>query len=102
MKISEITTKAASSWSPCHELTNLIATGSITGSLEDFSSSSTLEFYSTTYDSSQPNKLGSIQASDRFTRLSWGISKSPYGILAGALSDGNIALYSPEAIIKNE
>lgn len=102
MKISEITTKAASSWSPCNELTNLIATGSITGSLDDFSSTSQLEFYSTTYDSLQPKKLATIQTSDRFTKLTWGISKSPYGILAGALSDGNIALYSPQAIIKNE
>jgi protein transport protein SEC31 len=105
MKINEIHRAAALTWCPCTEHTDIIATGSIAGSLEDFSSGSKIELFATDLNSTQAKLLGSASTPDRFNKLSWGnpVSETfPYGILAGAMVDGTIGIWNPEKMLNEE
>eukprot|EP01080_Neovahlkampfia_damariscottae_P000496 gene496-8010_t len=105
MKINEIHRAAALTWCPCTEHTDIIATGSIAGSLEDFSSGSKIELFAKDLNSSEAKLLGSTNANDRFNRLSWGNplpETYSYGIIAGAMVDGTVGIWDASKIIDEE
>jgi protein transport protein SEC31 len=103
MKPCEINRVATSTWCPYSEYSNLMAVGSTQPSLENLSAGATLEIFSTDISTSSSTLLGSIQANDRFTKLSWGKSqKYSHGLLAGAMVDGNIGIWNPSKILNNE
>lgn len=102
MKISEIPRSAALAWCPLSEHSNVIATGTLAGSLKDFSSGTKLEFFSFNLNSLEPNLLGGIDAYDRFYKLVWGNPSAetyPSGVVAGAMVDGTIGLWDPAPIM---
>lgn len=103
MKINEIPRAAAISWCPLSEHSNVIATGTIAGSLKDFSAGSKLEFFSTNLNSTEANLLGGVDSYDRFNKLAWGNPCSntyDYGVVAGAMVDGTISIWNPKNIIE--
>jgi protein transport protein SEC31 len=105
MQISKINCSAVSAWCPLNEHPNVIATGSIAGSLTDFSSESKLELFSTELDSIEPKLIGSINSYDRFHKLVWGNPHSntySYGLLAGAMVDGSVGIWNPEYIFNQD
>ena len=76
MKLKEVSRNATVAWSPLSHHPDLIATGSVSGSLDaNFSSSAELEIFplelSNTSSSLKP--LGSASTPYRFNRLAWGV-----------------------------
>ncbi|KAK9805066.1 hypothetical protein WJX73_010529 [Symbiochloris irregularis] len=86
-----------------------IATGTVAGAIDDsFSTSSKLEIYDTNL-AGQGKELrlaGSTNTSDRFCSLAWGSlgldsGSPPYGLLAGGLADGTVAVWDPADILSS-
>lgn len=102
MKVCEISRVASSTWCPYPEFSNYIAVGGNQPSLDSLSAGASLEIFSSELGTHESKLIGAIQASDRFTRLSWGMSsKFSHGLLAGGMVDGTIGIWNPEKIISN-
>ena len=109
-RLNEIHRTAVSAWSPCPGHSHYLALGSISGSLEDFSSEAKLEIFkgldlqkgSKKENDTKP--LGTVVSADRFNRLAWGQPNDSFemGVIAGAMADGNISLYDPKKIVDGE
>ncbi|KAH3761854.1 secretory protein Sec31 [Pelomyxa schiedti] len=105
MKCKEIDRRATTAWwCPAQSTTVsplLIAAGTVAGTIEaDFDVSSSLEIF----DISNPTvaSVGKVEANGRFNKLVWGRAGGlPYGLLAGAMDSGLIALYNPDSILKS-
>jgi protein transport protein SEC31 len=108
MNLQELNRSATLAWSPLPNQPQLLATGTIAGTLGlDFDTSSHLEIFSLNIGkhNKEPTLLGSTTAADRFHKLVWGMmgvnnGTLPYGLLAGALSNGAVQIWNPEKIIK--
>jgi protein transport protein SEC31 len=107
MKIQEIKRNATIAWSPIPAHPQLLATGTIAGTLGlDFDTSAYLELFSLelSKDGAEPKLLGEISASERFNKLCWGVpglqTSFPLGLIAGGLSNGTISLWDPSKILR--
>lgn len=90
VKLNEITQTATFAWS--NEVLPVLATGSAAGVIDDdFSSNSSLSFYTLT---SKDPKL-SIEAPEKFQDLDWAKSNN---LLAGALESGVIQFWNTEKL----
>lgn len=85
-----------------------VAAGTMAGAVDlQFSSSANLDIFELDFlsDDRQMVLAGSVPSSEKFDRLSWG--KGPpnseefsFGLIAGGLVDGNIALWNPKPLIR--
>ncbi|KAI5474282.1 hypothetical protein MNV49_003665 [Pseudohyphozyma bogoriensis] len=91
-------------WSPSALPVPLLATGTVSGALdENFSSDSTLELWDP-FSEDAVESLGKVSVSSRFNRLAWGgvSDERNTGVIAGGLENGEIWLWNPEGIILGE
>lgn len=87
-----------------------LATGTVSGALDDsFSSESLLELWEPFHYSNQGSEepIARITAPARFNRLTWGnhgqaSGDRPLGVIAGGLENGNVALWDPQVAINNQ
>ncbi|GAA5841077.1 hypothetical protein JCM5353_001374 [Sporobolomyces roseus] len=93
-------------WSPSNDTTSqLFATGTVSGALDDsFSTESLLElwepFTSSSEQESRLEPIARISAPARFNRISWGghginSQERPLGVIAGGMENGQVALWDP-------
>ncbi|KAH6765868.1 transducin family protein / WD-40 repeat family protein [Perilla frutescens var. hirtella] len=95
---------ASTAFSPDGEY---IAAGTMAGAVDlQFSSSANLDIFELDFASDDRELVlaGSAPTSERFDRISWGkgLSNSEeysFGLIAGGLVDGNIALWNPKSLI---
>lgn len=108
MLIKEVDRSSVISWSPTPKHSDLLAAGTLSGTMStDFDTSGRLEIFSTKFSEQSPGShmalLGSIQVKERFNRLSWKNThpdRFKYGLLVGGFSSGNLSIWNPEAIIE--
>ncbi len=93
-------------WSPSPDHSNFIAVGTAAGSIGDFGTNTEVEVVTLTTTDPQDifmPVLGTAEAAEKFHALSWGKttqgSTHPHGILAGAMSNGAVALWDPAALM---
>ncbi|GAA5995429.1 hypothetical protein JCM5350_005970, partial [Sporobolomyces pararoseus] len=91
-----------------------LATGTVSGALDDsFSSDSLLELWQPFNSASSSNNheslepIARVNASARFNRIAWGshgvsTQERPLGIIAGGLENGNVALWDPSIAIHHQ
>lgn len=93
VKLAEYPRTATFSWS--HDRVPVLATGTASGAIDaDFSSTSTLEFWSLlSFDEAKPK--GSIVADARFNDLDWSKDNK---IVAGALENGTVEFFDADAM----
>lgn len=93
-------------WSPSIDTNSqLFATGTVSGALDDsFSTESLLELWEPFTSSSQQEStlepIARINAPARFNRLAWGAHginshERPLGVIAGGMENGQVALWDP-------
>ncbi|GAA5915736.1 uncharacterized protein JCM6883_002940 [Sporobolomyces salmoneus] len=90
----------------------LLATGTVSGALDDsFSSESLLElwepFESTSNEVASLEPIARVSAPARFNRIAWGShginsQERPLGIIAGGLENGNVALWDPSIALYHQ
>ncbi|KAI8384931.1 uncharacterized protein BYT42DRAFT_564120 [Radiomyces spectabilis] len=107
-KLSEIHRTATFAWGPGQQLP-LLAAGTVAGALDDsFSNASELELFKLDLSGPQTGQgleaTGKVNSSSRFNTLAWGQASSdkPYGIIAGGMENGELALWDPSAILDNK
>ncbi|KAK9468119.1 hypothetical protein V1512DRAFT_258776 [Lipomyces arxii] len=109
VKLKEIPRTATFAWSPGAQLP-FLASGTVAGAVDaDFSSKSVLELWNLdlvdkSSDGFQLTKpVVSIPTDARFHDLAWGYvtPTRPKGIIAGALENGSLMIWDPEALIQD-
>lgn len=108
MLIKEVDRSSVLSWSPTTRHSDLLATGTLAGTMSvDFDPSGRLEIFSTKVSSQYPGPsmslLGSLQVKERFNKLSWKNThpdRFQYGLIVGGFSSGSLRIWNPEAIIE--
>ncbi|KAL8758187.1 MAG: hypothetical protein Q9184_004006 [Pyrenodesmia sp. 2 TL-2023] len=106
MRIHEVPRTATFAWSPATAST-LLATGTRAGAVDaDFSNDTQLELwdlglgYHTKGGEAQP--VASINTDSRFHEIAWAKPNDdhPHGLIAGALENGSLDLWSAEKLLK--
>lgn len=111
---SPSSTSLSSSNSTSTSTSPYLATGTVSGALDDsFSSESLLELWQPFNSASSSNNheslepIARVNASARFNRIAWGshgvsTQERPLGIIAGGLENGNVALWDPSIAIHHQ
>jgi len=105
MKLKEIPRTAVFAWSPDPHVP-LIASGTVAGAVDaDFSSNIELELWDLNLGNQSPSDfelkpIATAKSDARFHDLAWGYvtAEKPRGILVGAMENGNVDLWDPQAI----
>ncbi|EFA74877.1 WD40 repeat-containing protein [Heterostelium album PN500] len=106
-KLKEIQKQATFAWSPLVDKPDLMATGTVAGTIGlDFDTSSKLELYSLdiTGQSPQMTLKGTVNADSRFHKLVWLPSHAgqPNGLVVGGMENGSIGIWNPSKILAGE
>jgi len=111
----EVERSAVVAWNPSLSNAGIIAAGTVAGTMgADFDYSAHLELFKVDLNPEEGHstgvtrtmkELGGTAASERFHKLTWGLSgaqaggKYPMGLLAGGLSNGTVAVWDPKKIM---
>ncbi|GAA6022152.1 hypothetical protein JCM11491_005106 [Sporobolomyces phaffii] len=99
----QLSSSSSSSSSPA--ASPLLATGTVSGALDDsFSSDSVLELWEPFHPHDGPlEPLARVHAPARFNRIAWGThGQSSLGVIAGGLENGTVALWDPQLALAND
>ncbi|PRP76754.1 protein transport protein SEC31 isoform 1 [Planoprotostelium fungivorum] len=111
----EVERSAVVAWNPSLANAGILAAGTVAGTMgADFDYSAHLELFRVDMnpqEDGQPKQLqllGATSASERFHKLTWGLSGAQsggsysLGLLAGGLSNGSVSIWDPKKIMDGE
>ncbi|KAL9605875.1 MAG: hypothetical protein Q9179_000939 [Wetmoreana sp. 5 TL-2023] len=108
VRMREIPRTANFAWSPA-TASNYVATGTRAGAVDaDFSNDTQLEIWDLALDdaktSNEIQPIASIDTDSRFHDIAWAQPNEddPYGLLAGALENGSLDLWSAEKLLSGK
>ncbi|KAG5455709.1 MAG: hypothetical protein BJ554DRAFT_4783, partial [Olpidium bornovanus] len=107
MRLKVIPRNATLAWSPAHHLP-VIATGTVAGAMDaSFSNTTDLELFSLALENKGvehqevSSPAAKVSSNARFNQLAWGYvgGDRQYGVIAGAMENGELDFWDPEAIL---
>ncbi|GAM22651.1 hypothetical protein SAMD00019534_058260 [Acytostelium subglobosum LB1] len=104
-KLKEIQNQATFAWSPLVDRADLIAAGTVTGTIgADFDTTSKIELYSMDITNASPQMTlkGSVSAPNRFNKIVWlpAHADQTNGLIIGGMESGAISIWNPSKILE--
>eukprot|EP00474_Spongospora_subterranea_P008637 CRZ09095.1 hypothetical protein [Spongospora subterranea] len=109
--LKEVTTSSTVAWCPLESKKTLLASGTVSGTIDDtFQTSSRLVVFDASLADQSPDMqaIGQARVKDAdFVRIGWGAkgssdSSMPLGLIAGGMSDGSVLLWNANAILEGQ
>lgn len=106
MNLLEVERTATVAWSSLSNQTNLMAVGTMAGTLDmNFDTTANLEIVQLDVSTGKSNVVGTTSVAERFNKLTWGAFGAntgvhSSGVIAGGLANGSILVWDAAKIIK--